>query len=304
MEGELFADIYLIGCLVFAVHRLYSNYSLKVNPASNLRSFFSITLLAITSLLVSPFWIFISWGISKTDEDSRKSPKLLMGTILILSVLNSCSLEEVNVTEARKIIDEKKLSFEKIPETDLENINIAALELDELINQAGVYGFVHKTILGVFLGTSKYKNIYDETAAEWRKSQKNDDVISPAEKELKRQVNVIPAENYQANADGYRRLSNINPSNETYESKYNEYSKKASEQRDRSLAIEAETSCRSSQKAQAGRSCGVNPIDTYCGIVYMDRIIGSGCKSKVRNSGNPYQFCVDEVSKVLIEQGC
>jgi hypothetical protein len=304
MVMELFWDIYFIGSLIFAGHRLLTNYTLKVNPASKIKSLFSITMLAITSLLISPFWIFISWGITETDKNNKKSLKVLMGAVLILSVLNSCSVEDVNVIEARENIKEKKLSFEKIPQSNLESVNIAAYELHELINQPGVYGFIHKFGMGIILGTSKYKNIHDETAAEWRKSQNNNDFISPAERELKRQVDVISEENYQAIADGYQRLFNINPLNKTYESKYNAYTIKASDQRRRETLETEIRNCREDQEYQARQSCAGNSVDAYCGIVFMDRIIGSGCKSRLMNSGNPYQFCVDKVTEVLIEKRC
>ena len=60
------------------------------------------------------------------------------------------------------------------------------------------------------------------------------------------------------------------------------------------------------------RACDVDPEFTYCGIVYGDNVIGSGCTSKIRNKpfNERAQFCKEQVEDnvytmcLIQEYGC
>tara|TARA_B110000879_G_C11024372_1_gene452198 strand:+ start:109 stop:987 length:879 start_codon:yes stop_codon:yes gene_type:complete len=291
---ELFLDIYSLGCAVWFVHRMITKIPAKTDSQKKIKSFFSVLLLIIISIPMSFLWIFLSWGKSKGSLGA------IMGVVFFLGCLNSCStIEGVDLFEERKAIKEAKEAFEEIPGDDLMALNIAAFKLNKSINEPGIYGFVHKFILGSWLGTSKYKNIYQETSNQWRLKNTDSTFLSPYEFKLFQEISQIAGEEYQQNMDGYKELFELNPENKSYKEKIDRYEEKALQENKKRWKEQ----CTSKQKSQASMSCASDRVLAYCGIVVgQENVIGSGCTTRVKR--NSHQWCVDEVAKVLVQQQC
>jgi hypothetical protein len=66
------------------------------------------------------------------------------------------------------------------------------------------------------------KERYKKLLLDWRKVA-DGDFLSPTERDLYEEVARLPYENYGDNMEGYKKLTNINPANSSYQEKYQRY---------------------------------------------------------------------------------
>ena len=315
ISAELFLDFYVLGVLIFFVRRVSALWSFRLSKETKSKYFLSVVWLIVISLLASFFWLFMIWN-STDDSENENTEELFSGErklfqrfmflFLIACGLNSCSTSELDIYESRLQIKQEEREFEAIPKSDLVLRNIASYELYDSINAPGVYGWVHKSLGGWFLGTSKYLTIFEDTAQTWRQTTKSTDFLSPYEAKLFDEVKAIPSGDLQANISGYQKLAKLNPSNQLYRDKLANYENKnevATQEIGKAAKQEAFESCKSDMKYKASKACAADKELAYCGIVIgKDNVIGSGCARRVNSKG--YNWCVKEVAEALIDQSC